>query len=124
MKEMDSLETNLRSCQPRRPSASLKHRIFARPERLLSKTAWFVGSLAPAMACMLITLSALNPGNPDSSLLREPMTGMILSNQNYAAYASDNFRGTQNGLSGVTFEWTNRSGFSSSMAPFSRSKLY
>jgi hypothetical protein len=46
------------------------------------------------------------------------MVALILSNQNYAAYAADNFRGAQNNLSAVTFEWTNRSVSPSSMAPF------
>jgi len=43
---------------------------------------------------------------------------MILSNQNYAAYASDNYRGAQNNLAAVTFEWTNHDISSSSIAPF------
>ena len=51
------------------------------------------------------------------------MIAMILSNQNYAAYASDNFRGAQNNLSSVTFEWTNHNVYPSSMAPFSPDTL-
>ena len=119
---MDSLENRLRSCQPRRPSARLKQRLFGAPVRLLPKAAWLLGSLAPAMACVLITLSAFNPENTGNLLGREPLTAMILSNQNYAAYASDNFRGTENRLSSLTFDWTNHSGFPSSMAPFSPAK--
>ena len=119
---MDSLEARLRSCQPRRPSAKLKRRLFAAPASLMPKVAWLLGSLAPATACVLLTFSAFNPENARDLLHRETMTAMILSNQNYAAYASDNFKGTENRLSSVTFDWTNHSGFPSSMAPFSPTK--
>ena len=119
---MDSLENRLRSCPPRRPSAKLKRRLFAAPARLLPKAAWLLGTLAPATACVLLTFSAFNPENTGNLLRRETMTAMILSNQNYAAYASDNYRGTENRLSSVTFDWTNHSGFPSSMSPFSPAK--
>ena len=120
---MDSLENRLRSCQPRRPSARLKRRLFAAPASLMPKgAAWLLGTLAPAMACLLLTFSAFNPANTGNLLRRETLTAMILSNQNYAAYASDNFRGTENRLSSVTFDWTNHSDFPSSMAPFSQIK--
>jgi hypothetical protein len=79
-----------------------------------------LGSLAPAAACVLLTLSIFRAENSVALLHREPLLGMILSNQNYAAYAAGNFREAQNGLSSVTFDWTNHSGFTSSMAPFSR----
>lgn len=88
----------------------------------MPKAVWLLGSLAPATACVLLTFSAFNPENTRNFLHREMMTAMILSNQNYAAYASDNFRGTENRLSAVTFDWTNHSGFTSSMAPFSPAK--
>lgn len=116
---MDSLENRLRSCPPRRPSAKLKRRLFPAPASLPPKVAWLIGSLAPATACVLLTFSAFNRENTGDLLSREPLTAMILSNQSYAAYASDNFRETQNRLSSVTFDWTNHSGFTSSMAPFS-----
>ena len=72
----------------------------------------------PAAACLVLTLALFNPVNPGNSPRQEPMIAMILSNQNYAAYAADNFRAAQNNLSGVTFEWTNRSVSPSSMSPF------
>jgi hypothetical protein len=119
---MDSLENRLRSCQPRRPSAKLKRRLFAAPARFMSKTAWMIGSLAPAAACLILSFSAFNRENVVNLLRHEPLTAMILSNQTYAAYASDNFRATQNSIFSVTFDWTNHGGFPSSMAPFSPSK--
>ena len=80
--------------------------------------AWLLGSLAPATACILLTFFIFNAGNTGNSLRHEPMVEMILSNQNYAAYASDNFRGAQNNLSALTFEWTNHNISTSSIAPF------
>jgi hypothetical protein len=118
MKETDLLENRLRSWQPRRPSAKLERQLLGAPARPVPKMAWLLGSLTPAAACLLLTLFIFNPGNPGSSLRHEPMVAMILSNQNYAAYASDNFREAQNNLSAVTFEWTNHNISTSSMAPF------
>jgi hypothetical protein len=115
---MESLENRLRSWRPRRPSAKLERRLFGAPARLTQKTAWLLGSLAPAIACLLLTLSMFNPGNTGHSARHEPLIAMILSNQNYAAYASDNFRGAENNLAAVTFEWTNHAISPSSMAPF------
>jgi hypothetical protein len=115
---MESLENRLRSWQPRRPSAKLERRLFGTQVRLTSKTAWLLGSLAPAVACLLLTLSMFNPGNTGNSAHHEPLIAMILSNQNYAAYASDNFRGAENNLAAVTFEWTNHSVSTSSIGPF------
>jgi hypothetical protein len=80
--------------------------------------AWLLGSLVPAAACLLLTFSIFNAGNPGISLRHEPLAAMILSNQSYAAYASDNFRAAQNNLAAVTFEWTNHSVSHSSMSPF------
>ena len=122
MKEMDSLENRLRSYPPRRPSAKLKRGLFDAPADLPPRVAWLLGSLAPATACLLLTFSAFDPENTGHLLSREPLAAMIMSNQNYAAYASDNFRGSQNHLSAVTFDWTNHSDFPSSMAPFSPKK--
>jgi hypothetical protein len=123
MKETDSLESRLRFWQPRRPSAKLKRRLFATPASIMPKVAWLLGSLAPVTACVLLSFSVFNSENAVHLLRREPMAAMILSNQNYAAYASDNFREAQNGLSSVTFDWTNHGGFTSSIAPFSRDTM-
>jgi hypothetical protein len=118
MKETESFENRLRSWRPRRPSAKLERRLFGPPVRLLPKAAWLLGSLTPAAACLLLTLSMFTHGNTGRSLRHEPLVAMILSNQNYAAYASDNYRGAQNNLAAVTFEWTNHAISSSSIAPF------
>ena len=123
MKEMNLPETQLRSWQPRRPSAGLKRRIFsARPGT--PATAAFLGWLAPATACALLTLLVFNSGNslPGSSTSRRAMMAMVLSNQNFAAYASDGSQNVQNRLSSVTFDWTNRGASSPSIrfTPFTK----
>ena len=119
MKEMNLLETQLRSWRPRRPSARLKRRLFAAPARVMPQMAWFLGWLAPATACALLTLSVFNSGNslPGSSSRHEPMVAMMLSNR-YAAYVSSTFQPGQNDPPSVTFDRTNRSGSTSGMPSF------
>jgi hypothetical protein len=79
--------------------------------------AWFLGWLAPATACALLTISVFNSGNslPGNTSRHEPMVAMMLSNQSYAAYVSGAFQSGQNDLPSVTLDWTNRSGSASSM---------
>jgi hypothetical protein len=122
MKEMDSLENQLRSWQPRRPSSGLKRKLFAGPVNVTRRMAWVLGSLAPATACALLTFSVFNSGNYNASSRPAPMVAMILSNQSSAAYASGNGDQSQNSLFSVTFDWTNHGNFTSSMSPFSRSR--
>ena len=116
MKEMNLLETQLRSWRPRRPSARLKRRLFATPARVMPQMAWFLGWLAPATACALLTLSVFNSGNslPGNTSRHEPMVAMMLSNR-YAAYVSGAFQSGQNDPPSVALDWTNRSGSASSM---------
>src|SRR5208282_4178378 len=123
MKETNLLETQLRSWQPRRPSAGLKRRIFsAQPGT--PAAAVFLGWLAPVTACALLTLLIFNSGNglPAVSSSHGTMVAMILSNQNYAAYASDGSQNVQNRLATVTFDWTNRGASTSSIrfTPFTK----
>src|SRR5208282_3650419 len=118
MKEMNLPETQLRSWQPRRPSAGLKRRILSARPGTPATTA-FLGWLAPATACALLTLLVFNSSNglPAAPSSHGTMMAMILSNQNYAAYAPDGSQNVQNRLSSVTFDWTN-SGTSSSSIRF------
>jgi hypothetical protein len=114
MKEMNLPETQLRSWRPRRPSARLKRKVFsATTEADLPSARWFWGCLAPAAACALLTLMAFNSSN---NLEQKPLIGAVLSNENYAAYASGGDQVPQNHLAAVTFDWTNRSGFNSSIS--------
>jgi hypothetical protein len=125
MKELDSLETQLRSWQPRRPSAVLEQRLFATPVNLMPKMAWFVGWLVPATACALLTFSVLISGNgiPGRSSRPEPLAATMLSNKSLLVPAPENPWKGQNELSSVTFDWTNRSGSTSSMTSFPRNRM-
>ena len=123
MKEMNLPETQLRSWRPRRPSAGLKQRIFFARTPSLPQIARFLGWLTPATACLLLLFLVLNPRNTASSSLsrQEPTLATIMSNQSYAVHFV-NHRMGQNDLSAVTFDWTNRSGSTSSMGfpPFGK----
>jgi hypothetical protein len=120
MKETDSLENQLRSWQPRRPSAGLERKLFAAPMQLAPKLAWAFGSLAPVAACVLLTLSNFNSGSviPVNSAGRETLAALISSNQSCAANLPGGFRGQENKVSAVIFDWTNHGNFTSSMSPF------
>jgi hypothetical protein len=124
MKEMNLPETQLRSWQPRHPSARLKRRLFAAPVRVMPQMAWFLGWLAPATACALLTLSVFNSANslPGRSPRHEPLVAMMLSNHSYAACVSGAFQSGHNDPPSITVDWTNRSGSTSSLNPFVRSE--
>jgi hypothetical protein len=106
---MNLPETQLRSWQPRRPSAGLKRRIFSAQPGTPAVAA-LLGWLAPVTACAVLTLLVFNPANslPGSSASHGVVMAMVLSNQNYAAYASDGSQNVQNRLASATFDWTNR----------------
>ena len=113
MNETNLTEEQLRSWQPRHPAAKLKRRIFAR-EPGEPTTTWFVGWLVPATACALCMFLAFASGNGIHEM--KPVIGVVASNQNYAAFASDGAQNVQNHLSGLTFDWTNRSVSTSSIS--------
>ena len=120
---MNLPETQLRSWQPRHPSAGLKRRIFSARPGVPASTA-FLGWLAPVTACALLTLLVFNPGNGlhAGPANQGTVLAMMLSNQNYAAYASDGSQNVQNRLATVTFDWTNSGTSTSSVGftPFAR----
>lgn len=117
MNEMNSLETQLHSWQPRRPSAGLRRRLFAEPVSLMPRMAWFVGWLVPATACALLTFSVFTSGNElGRSSRHAPLMATLLSNQSYLALAPDGFRRGQNDWMSVTFDLTNRSGSASTLS--------
>jgi len=74
---------------------------------------WLWGGLAPAMACVLLTLMAYNRAGDGFG--PKPAMALILSNQNAVAQATDGAQTAQNHLAAVTFDWTNQSVFRSSI---------
>ncbi len=100
------METQMRCWRPRRPAAALKQKILARPPAEPT-TAWLWGGLTPAMACVALTLMAIN--HDPANLGSKPVMAMVTSNQTYADYALGEAHAAQNHLGVVTFDWTNRS---------------
>jgi hypothetical protein len=122
-KEMNQLENQLRSWRPRRPSAKIKRRLFptasAREAASLSLR-W----LAPAAAClvMALTVASHDPGFSANSG-REAMMGLISSNLNYTNILPGTGTEGRNGIIPASFEWTNLSGFTSSISPSSPGRM-
>jgi hypothetical protein len=120
--EMKSLETRLRSWRPRRPSATLKWRLFLARAASAPRMLKFAGWLTPATACVLLAILSLNSENVVSTGgLPALSLPAMMSNQSYAVYATSR-QSAQNNLSVFTFDWTNRNGLGSTMrfAPFSK----
>ena len=119
MKETKDLETQLHSWVPRLPSAKLKRKLFAAGLALPELPSRFgLGWLVPATAAVLLTGVLVNQhigpaasAQPDSG----PLVATILSNQSAAAYLPRAFQREQNGLPIDTFEFTNGTGFTSSI---------
>ena len=90
----------------------------------MPQMAWFLGWLAPATACALLTLSVFNSGNslPGNSSRHEPMVAMMMSNR-YAAYVSSTFQPGQNDPPSVTYDRTNRSGSTSGLPSFLQGRM-
>ena len=126
MKETNSSETQLRSWVPRRPSATLKRRIFASHVEPLASGAWLL-RLAPAAVCLLAIIASLNQNNNIShatyrgGLLRDRSENNQLAHQ--VAYLPGLYEQEHNDLSTLTFEWTNHNGYTSSISSFSPGKL-
>ena len=114
MKPMNPLMTTWSNWKLRPPAPGLKARIFAaQPAAREDKLCWDL--LAPVMACLMVTLVVMNSGNSQAParLAQIRMTNLILSNQNYSAYATGGSQEPQNRLDSLTFDRTNRSALTS-----------
>lgn len=107
-------ENQLLSWQPRQPSAGLKERILAlATDADVPSTRWLWSCMAPTMACVLLTLMALD--HDGSGLKSGIPVASILSNQDNASFAAGGVQSKENHLAAVTFGWTNDSVFRSSI---------
>jgi len=104
--ELKQLETKLRSWRPRRPSATLKFKLAVASGNLLPRAARFASWLVPATACVLLAVINLNSQNI-SGISHPTMAGIILSNQNYAAFCGEWNAQGENSPSAHIFKWTN-----------------
>jgi hypothetical protein len=112
---MNTLEAQLRSWTPRRPSPGLERRVFG-SEPLHFSFSRLATVLAPTAACVLLTFSIVKQSSQVLLPHDDPHAAMIamgLSNQNFAAYLPGSFQPTANRVD--TFEWTNRGYSNSSM---------
>jgi len=120
---MNLLENQLRSWRPRRPSAKIKRRLFptaAAREAASLSLRW----LAPAAACLILalTVASHDPGFSANSS-REAMMGLISSNLNYTNILPKSDSPERNRVLPASFEWTNLSGITSSISPFSPGRM-
>ncbi len=120
---MNFPEARLRSWRLRQPSARLKHSIFEAPPVPAHSFAWSFRCLAPAAACLLIAIAAFNKGGMVSteSYRPESLLGMIGSN--LLTRVPGHYLQSENSFAPVTFEWTNRSGSTSSIGSFLPGKV-
>ncbi|SRR6266545_4901650 len=122
MNESNSWETQLRSWTPRRPSAGLKARLFARRGDVGRERPVAFGWWAPAAVCLLLLFVTFN--QRDGQLARMaasnqvPLMAVTWSNMSFAAYLPGSFVNHQNPVRPDTFEWTNQGHSPSSMASF------
>jgi hypothetical protein len=116
MKEIN--ETQLHGWRPRRPSRALKGRIFengiSSPGENTDGPVWKWSFATPAVVCLLFAPLMFHF---NSGALREPMPGWaVFSGTNDRPVAfSDHAQEVENHLSAVTFDWTNHTGFKSSI---------
>ncbi len=114
---MNTLEEQLRSWKPRRPSLKVERRIFGARQHFSFTFPRLAGILTPTMACMMVTVSLWRQVSQPILNESESQTAAIamsMSNQNYAPYLATSFQPTANRLD--TFGWTNR-GYSKSSVP-------
>ena len=114
MKEMNTLETRLRSWTPRRPSPGLERRVLGSEPSAHFSLSRLATVLVPTAACLLLAIPMARQSAHEllpNEGQRAAMVAMSLSNQNYAAYLPGSFQPTANRVD--TFEWTNR-GYSNS----------
>ncbi len=115
MNDWNSLENQLASWTPRRPSPRLKARLFPERSQALAESpspfdarwAW----LAPVMGCFLMLLvisgSRTNQMGGFGSGRTTNLLATVASNPGYAAYIVAGFHSEQNSLQKDLIEWTN-----------------
>jgi hypothetical protein len=127
MNDWTQLENRLRSWKPRRPSRSIKARLFPQtaegePEVVLSGI-W--GWLAPALT--VVMLAALVLARDGRTLAPWPTpapTGLVaaavLHSPNLVAFYAPKRHSALNAWPGATFEWTNEPSSITTSPPFLR----
>jgi hypothetical protein len=122
---MNWLEEQLKSWEPRRPSAKIERRLFGGQRRAAAELTRAIAWLAPAAACMVLALAAARPGAGASGVSRpESMFAMMMmSNRASASVLCGNGAQPENSIVRASFQWTNKgdSGSSIRFIPFTNS---
>lgn len=121
MNQMELLEIQLRAWQPRRPSAKCKTALFGKKSADSHSLALFWNWSLPIAACVMILLATLGQRAGDLARVARlgeqgPMIATVLSNQSLVAFWPESSQSDQNTLRN-TFEWTNASRYTPSVAP-------
>ena len=120
---MNWLENQLKSWEPRRPSARIERRLFPTPSARLEVARAF-NWLAPATVCLLLALAVFKQENNISAALprHDPVVAMMLSNQSSVAFLTGGSKQIEHNVLPATFEWTNRSDSTSTIGftPFAK----
>lgn len=122
--ETNELERQLRSWTPRRPSESIRERLFREGQgetvREGSPMRW--GWLAPATAVLVagtVLLSQHGNRPVPASASPAPIVAMLMSNQSVLAYLPTSPFSEQDRLMSQTLEWTNVRSSTSSITSLS-----
>jgi hypothetical protein len=107
-------ETQLSGWRPRRPSRALKGRIFPAGQTADGR-AWNWNCAAPAMVCVLFAMLMFHFNSGGVLPGPKPVLAPVSSNNSSAASFSDSAQEAQNHVATVTFDWTNHTGFKSSI---------
>jgi len=108
-------ETQLRGWRPRQPSAGLKGRIFRAHQAASAVSRWNWHHFAPAMACVLLGMMVLHFNGGGALRDSRPAMYVNFTGGSNTTTFSDQAQEVENHLAGVTFDWTNHTGFKSSM---------
>lgn len=122
MNQMEHLETQLRAWQPRRPSAKCKTALFGKKTEDTARSLAMLWNWSlPIAASMVVLLATLGQRGGDLARVASlgeqgAMIATVLSNQSLSAFWPGNPQNDQNTLRN-TFEWTNASRYTPSIAP-------
>jgi hypothetical protein len=115
MKELD--ENHLRSWRPRRTSAGLRRKLFGGAD----STPWLVwefSRLAPAAVCLLFAMMTLHFGGGNWRDSGRNVYANFTGGSNTIVF-SDRGQEQENHLANITFDWTNKGVFQSSIGSHS-----
>jgi hypothetical protein len=106
------------SWQPRRPSATLRKRLFNSDRAaILELPPWSLRWVAPAAACLLLILALQPQASRFSEDAGRPLSLVMVASNRLADVAAME-RQEWNRVDSRSFEWTNVSGSTSSVGSF------